>query len=642
MEKANSGEIKKSTRELTGLPKMIVNVIAIGLSVWLLYSMFILPADTLKLRAVFTGLVMAIGFLIRPASAKKFKERIQAFDLLLAGLSISVIVYLLIEYRDLIFRMGVSPTTLDIVFGSIVILLIIEISRRTTGPTLPILAIVFLLYTFFGDGLPGVLAHPKYSIARTVSFLFGVQGIYSEPLGVAATFVFMFVFFGTLLHISGAGEAIIDFAKALTGSKRGGPAKVAIVSSALFGSISGSAVSNVVVTGTFTIPMMKKTGYPGYYASAVEAVASTGGQITPPVLGAAAFLIAETLGISYSSLVIATIIPALLFYVGLFFMVDFEAAKRGLKPLPKSQLPKLGDVIKNNGYLLLPIVILLFFLVVVKISPLRSALWSCVSVIALSYIRPKNAISFKKLIDALINTPKDIVTITSTCAAAGIVIGTMSLTGLGHRFALMVVSYSNGNILIALVLTMIIAIILGMGLPPVAAYAIAGSAIGPALVELGVAPLSAHLFIFYFCAISVITPPVALAAYAAAAVAGENMWKVGITAFKIGIAAYLVPYLFVQEPALLMEGFGLVTIYRVLLSIIGVIILAGGVEGWMGKKIKPLFRIILIAGALLMIYPNIYTDLIALGITIFVTISIKAGFGACPEDEHVDTDKSMK
>ena len=277
-----------------------------------------------------------------------------------------------------------------------------------------------------------------------------------------------------------------------------------------------------------------------------------------------------------------------------------------------------------------------------KISPLRSALWSCVSVIALSYIRPKNAISFKKLIDALINTPKDIVTITSTCAAAGIVIGTMSLTGLGHRFALMVVSYSNGNILIALVLTMIIAIILGMGLPPVAAYAIAGSAIGPALVELGVAPLSAHLFIFYFCAISVITPPVALAAYAAAALAGENMWKVGITAFKIGIAAYLVPYLFVQEPALLMEGFGLVTIYRVLLSIIGVIILAGGVEGWMGKKIKPLFRIILIAGALLMIYPNIYTDLIALGITIFVTISIKAGFGACPEDEHVDTDKSMK
>lgn len=642
MDKANSGEIKKSTRELTGLPKMIVNVIAIGLSVWLLYSMFILPADTLKLRAVFTGLVMAIGFLIRPASAKKFKERIQAFDLLLAGLSISVIVYLLIEYRDLIFRMGVSPTTLDIVFGSIVILLIIEISRRTTGPTLPILAIVFLLYTFFGDGLPGVLAHPKYSIARTVSFLFGVQGIYSEPLGVAATFVFMFVFFGTLLHISGAGEAIIDFAKALTGSKRGGPAKVAIVSSALFGSISGSAVSNVVVTGTFTIPMMKKTGYPGYYAAAVEAVASTGGQITPPVLGAAAFLIAETLGISYSSLVIATIIPALLFYVGLFFMVDFEAAKRGLKPLPKSQLPKLGDVIKNNGYLLLPIVILLFFLVVVKISPLRSALWSCVSVIALSYIRPKNAISFKKLIDALINTPKDIVTITSTCAAAGIVIGTMSLTGLGHRFALMVVSYSNGNILIALVLTMIIAIILGMGLPPVAAYAIAGSAIGPALVELGVAPLSAHLFIFYFCAISVITPPVALAAYAAAALAGENMWKVGITAFKIGIAAYLVPYLFVQEPALLMEGFGLVTIYRVLLSIIGVIVLAGGVEGWMGKKIKPLFRIILIAGALLMIYPNIYTDLIALGITIFVTISIKAGFGACPEDEHVDTDKSMK
>lgn len=642
MDKANSGEIKKSTRELTGLPKMIVNVIAIGLSVWLLYSMFILPADTLKLRAVFTGLVMAIGFLIRPASAKKFKERIQAFDLLLAGLSISVIVYLLIEYRDLIFRMGVSPTTLDIVFGSIVILLIIEISRRTTGPTLPILAIVFLLYTFFGDGLPGVLAHPKYSIARTVSFLFGVQGIYSEPLGVAATFVFMFVFFGTLLHISGAGEAIIDFAKALTGSKRGGPAKVAIVSSALFGSISGSAVSNVVVTGTFTIPMMKKTGYPGYYAAAVEAVASTGGQITPPVLGAAAFLIAETLGISYSSLVIATIIPALLFYVGLFFMVDFEAAKRGLKPLPKSQLPKLGDVIKNNGYLLLPIVILLFFLVVVKISPLRSALWSCVSVIALSYIRPKNAISFKKLIDALINTPKDIVTITSTCAAAGIVIGTMSLTGLGHRFALMVVSYSNGNILIALVLTMIIAIILGMGLPPVAAYAIAGSAIGPALVELGVAPLSAHLFIFYFCAISVITPPVALAAYAAAALAGENMWKVGITAFKIGIAAYLVPYLFVQEPALLMEGFGLVTIYRVLLSIIGVIILAGGVEGWMGKKIKPLFRIILIAGALLMIYPNIYTDLIALGITIFVTISIKAGFGACPEDEHIDTDKSMK
>ncbi|NLW06735.1 MAG: TRAP transporter permease [Clostridia bacterium] len=621
------------------LPKNIMYLViaaSIVFVLWQLYVLFISPIDPLLLRAVHISFVMILGFLYFPLSDKMRKDKVHFIDFILAAGALAFMYYVITGYKGITLRSGVNPTQLDIVFGVILIVSIIELSRRTTGITLPIIALVFLLYALYGANLPGLLGHPQYSFKRVISFLFGVQGIFSEPVGVSATFVFMFLLFGSLLNTSGGGEAIIDFAKSIAGGKRGGPAKVAILSSALFGSISGSAVANVVVTGTFTIPLMKKTGYDNHFAGAVEAVASTGGQITPPVLGAAAFLIAEVLGVPYSKIVLATIIPALLYYTCLFAVVDFEAAKKNLLGLSGDELPKVKQVFKKHGLLLFPIVVLLFFLVVVGLSPLKSALYSAASVIifALANQNTRKSVAPNKLLETVINAPKDLITVASTCAAAGIVVGTMSLTGLGHRFSILLVELSAGRLIPALLLTMVVAIILGMGVPPVAAYAIAGSAIGPALVNMGVPPLAAHLFIFYFCAVSVITPPVALAAYAAAAIAKDSMWKVGVTAFRLGITGFIIPYVFIYNQTLLMQGTPIEIAVSFITAIIGVVCLAASIQGWFTRILKWPLRLLLTAVAFSLIIPGIKTDLIgAIGIVIFfVCLKLKVGVGAVAEE----------
>ena len=621
------------------LPKNImylVIAVSIVFVLWQLYVLFISPIDPLLLRTVHISFVMILGFLYFPLSDKMRKDKVHFIDFILAAGALAFMYYVITGYKGITLRSGVNPTQLDIVFGVILIVSIIELSRRTTGITLPIIALVFLLYALYGANLPGLLGHPQYSFKRVISFLFGVQGIFSEPVGVSATYVFMFLLFGSLLNTSGGGEAIIDFAKSIAGGKRGGPAKVAILSSALFGSISGSAVANVVVTGTFTIPLMKKTGYDNHFAGAVEAVASTGGQITPPVLGAAAFLIAEVLGVPYSKIVLATIIPALLYYTCLFAVVDFEAAKKNLLGLSGDELPKVKQVFKKHGLLLFPIVVLLFFLVVVGLSPLKSALYSAASVIifALANQNTRKSVAPNKLLETVINAPKDLITVASTCAAAGIVVGTMSLTGLGHRFAILLVELSAGRLIPALLLTMVVAIILGMGVPPVAAYAIAGSAIGPALVNMGVPPLAAHLFIFYFCAVSVITPPVALAAYAAAAIAKDSMWKVGVTAFRLGITGFIIPYVFIYNQTLLMQGTPIEIAVSFITAIIGVVCLAASIQGWFTRILKWPLRLLLTAVAFSLIIPGIKTDLIgAIGIVIFfVCLKLKVGVGAVAEE----------
>lgn len=621
------------------LPKNIMYLViaaSIVFVLWQLYVLFISPIDPLLLRTVHISFVMILGFLYFPLSDKMRKDKVHFIDFILAAGALAFMYYVITGYKGITLRSGVNPTQLDIVFGVILIVSIIELSRRTTGITLPIIALVFLMYALYGANLPGLLGHPQYSFKRVISFLFGVQGIFSEPVGVSATFVFMFLLFGSLLNTSGGGEAIIDFAKSIAGGKRGGPAKVAILSSALFGSISGSAVANVVVTGTFTIPLMKKTGYDNHFAGAVEAVASTGGQITPPVLGAAAFLIAEVLGVPYSKIVLATIIPALLYYTCLFAVVDFEAAKKNLLGLSGDELPKVKQVFKKHGLLLFPIVVLLFFLVVVGLSPLKSALYSAASVIifALANQNTRKSVAPNKLLETVINAPKDLITVASTCAAAGIVVGTMSLTGLGHRFSILLVELSAGRLIPALLLTMVVAIILGMGVPPVAAYAIAGSAIGPALVNMGVPPLAAHLFIFYFCAVSVITPPVALAAYAAAAIAKDSMWKVGVTAFRLGITGFIIPYVFIYNQTLLMQGTPIEIAVSFITAIIGVVCLAASIQGWFTRILKWPLRLLLTAVAFSLIIPGIKTDLIgAIGIAIFfICLKLKVGVGAVAEE----------
>lgn len=372
---------ESSQRSLAPVFSRIAWSIALVMTVLQLYALFVTPQDPFLLRSYHVAFVMVIGFMYHPISKRWKSQNLSILDYLLIAGAVGLMIYVAIDYGNIVIRSGVNPTKMDIVFGVILILSILELARRTSGMTLPIIGIVFLLYALYGHHLSGMLSHPYYSFRRVVSFLFGVQGIYSEPIGVSATFVFMFILFGAILNNSGGGEAIIDFAKAIAGAKRGGPAKVSIISSGLFGAISGSAVANVVVTGTFTIPLMKKTGYKAYFAGAVEAVASTGGQITPPILGAAAFLIAEVLGVPYSVIVMSTIIPAVLYYTTLFAVVDFRAGKRRLLGLRKEELPTMKAVVERHGLLLLPIVILLFFLLVVGLSPLKSALYSSVSVV---------------------------------------------------------------------------------------------------------------------------------------------------------------------------------------------------------------------------------------------------------------------
>lgn len=620
-------------RTLSKKLNIVATILAVSMTLWQLYVLFVEPLDPFLLRTLHVSIVAILGFLYYKPSKKMKNQGVIIVDYILIFGTLAFIGYTLIEYKGIVIRSGVNPTQLDVVFGCILIIIIFELARRTTGWVLPIIGSIFILYTLFGANLPGLFGHPAYSFKRTVSFLYGVQGIFSEPVGVSATFVFMFILFGAILNVSGGGEAIIDFATAIAGGKRGGPAKVSILSSGLFGSISGAAVANVVVTGTFTIPLMIKTGYDKHFAAAVEAAASTGGQITPPVLGAAAFLMAEILGVSYTLIVKATIIPALLYYICLFAVVDFEAGKKNLRGLTKAELPTMKEVVKKHGLLLLPIVVLLFFLVYVGLSPLKSALYSGISVILFGLVNPNTRpnVGIKKIIEAFAKAPVDLITVASTCASAGIVVGTMSLTGIGHRFAVMLVELSGGNIVPALLLTMVVSIILGMGVPPVAAYAIAGSAIGPALINLGIAPLAAHLFIFYFCAISVITPPVALASYAAAALAKADMWKVGVTAFKMGIVGFVIPYMFVYNQVLLMDGTVMGIIFAFVTGAIGVICLAAFFQGWFVKGLKYLLRILVLATGIALIVPGNYTDVVGVLLLIIFLVLIKFRIGTKEE-----------
>ncbi len=622
-------EIDKPTgRQLTGVMWYLVSIIALSASVYHLFIMFAYPIDPFLFRAVHLGFIMVLGFLLTPAAKNSPLDRFTILDVILALLSIGIVVYIFNQFSGLVFRQGAMPTTTDVYIGTLAIILLIELSRRMLGWTMPILALAFYAYSLFGQALPGFLGHPGYSYARVVSNALGTSGIYTIPLGVSATYVFLFILFGAFLQVSGAGITIIDGAKAIAGGTRGGPAKTAVFASALMGTISGASIANVAVTGTFTIPLMRKTGYDKTFASAVEAVASTGGQVTPPVMGAAVFILAEILGRPYSEIMIAGIIPAFLYYVGVFSMVDFEAVKKNLSGLPKRLLPNIKKVISERGHLLLPLLVLIFFLVVLKVSPIRAAIMAILSTVIVSFFRRNTWMTPNKIIESLVLGPQKLLTVATTCGVAGLIIGVVLQTGLGHRFSTMMIRMTGGNILAALIMAMIVALILGMGVPPVAAYAIAGTMVAPALIRLGVHPLSAHMFVFFFCAIAPITPPVAFAAYAAAAIGEADMWKVGMQAFKIGAAAYLVPYLFVYSPTLLLEGQPIRIILSVITAIIGVVFLAGAIQGWFIKFLSYPLRLLLLIASLSMVIPNIrfaLPGIIAFGIFI---ILVKKNIGA--------------
>lgn len=627
MEVAEAEEVKevvgkedRTSRRLPGYQLKLFTAIAVFMSLFHIYVLGFSPVTPWVLYTIHLGLGAILVLMHFPMNKSAANQKITVIDWILIAGVIFVSSYLIIEMDALVYRVGVAPTTLDLIVSSILILVVLEITRRTTGLILPALAIAFIIYAHFGKYLPGFLGHRGYSWDRILSYLSSLDAIFSVPIGASASFVFLFILFGSFLSGTGGSKFFIDFAIGATGARRGGPAKAAVLSSALFGSVSGNSVANVVSTGVFTIPLMKKIGYPSRYAGAVEAVASTGGQIMPPILGSAAFIMAQLIGAPYLDIVAASIIPALLYFTTVFLMIDFQAAKLGLKGMSKEMLPNLKKVMRNDGHLFIPLIVLILVMTVLKASPIKAAIWAIAATIIVSSLKKQTRLSMKKLIDCLADGAKSALGMIAACATAGLIIGVLNLTGAGLKFATVILSFSGGSLPLALILTMGATIILGMGLPTTAAYLITAAVVAPALIQMGVAPLGAHMFVFYFACLSAFTPPVALAAYAAAGIAKAKPMQVAMTAVKIGIVAFIIPYVFVYGPAILLIGSIGEIVLATLSALIGVYALAAAVEGWfLGFMGNIFIRLMLLTSSILLIVPGIVTDVAGV---VFILISV--------------------
>jgi TRAP transporter 4TM/12TM fusion protein len=606
--------------------KTFLTLVALGFSLFEIAALQFFVIDLWIFEAVVLILVMVLGFLTIPSSAKR-RGKITWLDLAFLVAGVAPCVYVLVEFDRLQWSYGSTVVPLDIVFGAILIAAILELTRRSFGLAMPLVAMGFLAYAMFGKYLPPELfGHTGLKPGNVIGFMIGNMAIFGTIMSVMVQIIFLFMLFSAFLQISGAGDFFVNVSNAIAGRWRGGPAKVAVFSSSLFGTISGSSVANVAVDGGITIPLMIKTGFKPHFAAAVEATASTGGQIMPPVMGAGAFIMAEVLGLTYTNIIVAATIPAILYYFALYWMIDFEALRYNLKGIPRAELPKASAVLSRQGHLLLPIVVLLFSLIVLETSPIRAGLWSSLSIILVSFARRATHMGWRKISEALEGGAKGILEVAATCACAGIIIGVMALTGLGGRISAALIALSGNSLILALFLTMIVSFILGMGLPTTAAYVICASTISPALTQMGVPPLAAHMFIFYFACLSAITPPVALAAFAAAGIAQTGLWGVGLCAVKIAAAGYIIPYMFVYGPALLMIGSWVEIIYSLATACVGTVCLAGGLQGWFLKVIAWPQRILLIIAALGLIKPGWMTDLLGAIILAIVIVSVKMGY----------------
>ena len=509
-------------------------------------------------------------------------------------------------------------TSWELFTGAAGILLVLELIRRTVGWALSAVATVFLAYAFLGPYMPRVLAHTGFTWKQIVDYQsFGLEGIYSSAIGVSSTYIVVFIIFGTFLEMCGAGDVLMDLGRSLTGRYRGGPAKIAVITSAFFGTISGSAAANVYATGTFTIPLMKRSGYTPVFAGAVEAAASTGGQLMPPIMGAAAFLMADILGIPYIKVCVAALIPSVLYFFSILMMVDFEAAKMGLKGVPAEDLPDLRKTLRR-AFLLLPILVLLVVMIL-DYTPFMAAFVATLSALVVSWFSPEHRMGPKRILDALEIGGRRTVLIALACAGAGIIVGVITMTGIGLNIASLVISASGGYTIVALLLVMVASILMGVGTPTTVAYIIVATLGVPALERLGFASLPSHFFVFYFGVISMVTPPVAIAAYAAAEVAEADMMRIGVTATRLCSVAFLIPFIFMYEPALLMIGSWPKILLAFVTAMIGSVALAGALEGWYFRPIGWGFRVPLFASAILLIVPGQRTDLV--GMTVFLAIT---------------------
>jgi TRAP transporter 4TM/12TM fusion protein len=609
--------------------RVLLLAISAGAALFHLYSAGIAPFTALVQRPVHLAFMAALGFLGVGARTGGFLRRsVDDGDvepghrwlsdltsiLLIFGAVLSAL-YLLTQHEALVQRAG-SPTLLDLVGGLMALLVVLELARRTTGWGLVVVALLALVYAGMGPRLPGILAHRGYGFSRLMEHLYlSTEGIWGVPLGVSADFVYLFVLFGALLEMAGGGALLIGLADRVAGRTRGGPAKTAALASAFMGSLSGSAVANVVTTGTFTIPLMRRSGFRPFFAGAIEAAASTGGQLMPPIMGAGAFILATWTNIPYTRVAVAAIVPAVLYYGALLMAIHFRAGRMGLEGSATSR----KEAVLPRLHLLLPLVVIVVLLAMGR-SPMRAAFWGVVSGLAVSFVGRRTRPSARALGEALLGAGSGAVQVAAACAAAGVVVGVASLTGIGLRMSDLIVTVSQGDLFLALLLTALGSIVLGMGLPTTAAYVVLAALGAPALTQLGVPMLAAHLFIFYFGCISNVTPPVSLASYAAAGIAGAPPLRTAWAAMLLASAGFLVPFMFVYGPPLLLDGTSLEILLAVGTGMAGVTALAGAAMGYMGRELRVWERLLLAGGAMALMFPGGLSDGFGLGALLLILV----------------------
>lgn len=607
---------ESTTRTLTPMWDAFIKGICVLFSLFQLYTAAFGVFEAQIQRSIHLAFVLVLVYLLYPFKVSQRKDGMKVVDIALAILGLAVGVYVVYEYVDLMMRAG-KPTRYDVIFGAICILLVLEASRRVVGLAITLVAVVFLVYAYWGPYFPGMFAHRGFNFARIVAHMYvTTEGILGTPLGVASTFVYMFILFGAFLHKTGLGKFFIDLALAATGHTVGGPAKVAVMASGFFGTISGSSVANVVTTGTFTIPLMKSIGYKSEFAAAVEAAASTGGQLMPPIMGAAAFVMSQFIGISYIDIAIAAALPAVLYYLAVGLMVHYEAKRLGLEGIPRNKLPDVKKVLAAGWHLLLPLFVIVYLLVK-GYTPLRAALVCIMATVVIAMMRKSTRLNIKDIFEALESGARSALGVSAACACAGIIIGVVTLSGVGLKIANGIVVLSGGSFFFTLFLTMIASIILGMGLPTTAKYIVLASMAAPAIMKFDVPILAAHLFIFYFGIVADLTPPVALAAYAGAGIAGADPVKTGMTGLKLALAGFMIPYIFCYSPSLLLIDTNLFEISTIIVtSLLGAFALALAGSGFWMRKLLFLERAILLVAAGTLIFPGLVTDSIGFAILV--------------------------
>jgi TRAP transporter 4TM/12TM fusion protein len=611
-------------RTLHGFSGKIISILAVSLAVFQLYTAFFGVLPTMQQRSFHVAFILAMIFLLYPGAKSSPRNKISLVDWVLALAAAGCSLYVFLSYEDIALRAGIVYNY-ELVLGGIFIALVFEAGRRVLGYVLPSFCFLFLPFAYFGRYLPGPLQHFGLSISRIIEELYlTTDGLFGLVTGVSATYIYLFVLFGAFLSSTKTSEFFNDIAMALTGHRKGGPAKIAVLSSALVGTISGSTSANVATTGTFTIPLMKRIGYEPHFAAAVEAAASTGGQIMPPIMGAAAFIIADTLNIPYLMVLMAAVVPAILYFWGIWCSLSLEASKLGLEGLPKNTLPNVKDVLLTSGYKAIPLFVIVYLLVK-GYNPLYAGCWGIFSCIVLSFVKKSDRLDLKTLIATLEDGSKGALSVAIACIIVGIVVGTMGATGVALRIGDAIIAVTKGHLVLTLIVTMVITILFGMGMPTTASYVMASVVAAPAIVLLGVNPLDAHLFVFYFAALATVTPPVCVGAYTAAGLAGSDPNKTAFSAVKLALSGFIVPFIFILAPEILLTNVSswLVTIQAIISAIVGVFLLASAAENYMMAPLRWYERILALIGALGLLYPGTLSDFCGLAILVVLCMVTK-------------------